>query len=449
MKRVLLAIVIVGIASALPRAENWPQFRGLQAGVAADDPALPDTWGPTQNIVWKTDVPGTAWSSPVVWGDHVFVTSAINTKAEEPLRPTAEYLSRSIGGPMTAKDISLSTDVHRWMVYDVDFKTGRIRWERQVQQAVPAKTRHQKNSYASETPVTDGDRVYAYFSSAGLFAFDMNGKPIWSKPMDPLTVRSGWSGAASPVVHRGRVYIVNDNDEHSFVAAYDAQAGTELWRVSRDEASNWTTPFVWENAQRTEIVTPGTKKVRSYGLDGKLLWELSGMSVIDIPTPFAKNGLLYVESGYPGDQLRPVYAIRPGASGDISLKPDETSNGFVVWSNPALGTYATSALAYGDYYYTLFDRGILACHDAKTGKEIYPRQRITADASGFTASPWAYNGKIFAMSEDGDTYVVQAGPAFKVLGRNSLNEMTLATPAIANGSLIVRTASKLYRIGKK
>ena len=449
MKRVLLAIVIVAIASALPRAENWPQFRGVQAGVAADDPALPDTWGPTQNIVWKIDVPGTGWSSPVVWGDHVFVTSAINTKAEEPLKPTAEYLSRSIGGPMTAKDISLSTDVHRWMVYDVDFKTGRIRWERQVQQTAPAKARHQKNSYASETPVTDGDRVYAYFSSAGLFAFDMNGKPIWAKPMDTLTVRSGWSGAASPVVHKGRVYIVNDNDEHSFVAAYDALTGAELWRVSREEGSNWTTPFVWENAQRTEIVTPGTKKVRSYGLDGKLLWELSGMSSIDIPTPFAKNGLLYVESGYPGDPLRPVYAIRPGASADISLKPDETSNGFVVWSNPALGTYATSALAYGDHYYTLFDRGILGCHDAKTGKEIYPRQRITGDASGFTASPWAYNGKIFAMSEDGDTYVVQAGPAFKVLGKNSLNEMTLATPAIANGSLIVRTASKLYRIGKK
>jgi outer membrane protein assembly factor BamB len=449
MKRILLVTVIVGIASALPRAENWPQFRGLQAGVATDDPALPDAWGPTQNIVWKTGVPGTAWSSPVVWGDHVFVTSAINTKAEEPLKPTAEYLSRSIGGPMTAKDISLSTDVHRWMVYDIDFKTGRIRWERQVQQAAPAKSRHQKNSYASETPVTDGDRVYSYFSSAGLFAFDMNGKPIWSKPMDALTVRSGWSGAASPVVHKGRVYIVNDNDDQSFVAAYDARTGAELWRVNRDEGSNWTTPFVWENAQRTEIVTPGTRKVRSYGLDGKLLWELSGMSSIDIPTPFAKNGLLYVESGYPLDQLKPVYAIRPGGSGDISLKPGETSNDFVVWSNPALGTYATSALAYGDYYYTLFDRGILACHDAKTGKEIYPRQRITADASGFTASPWAYNGKIFAMSEDGDTYVVQAGPAFKVLGKNSLNEMTLATPAIANGSLIVRTASKLYRIGKK
>jgi outer membrane protein assembly factor BamB len=449
MKRILLATVIVGALSALPRAENWPQFRGVQAGVAADDPALPDAWGPTQNIVWKIDIPGTAWSSPVVWGDHVFVTTVVNSKAEEPLRPTSDYLSLALGGSMTTKDLSLSTDVHRWMVFDVDFKTGQIRWERQVQQAAPVKSRHQKNSYASETPVTDGDRVYAYFSSAGLFAFDMNGKPIWSKPMDTLTVRAGWGGAASPVVHKGRVYIVNDNDEQSFVAAYDAQTGAELWRVNREEGSNWTTPFVWENSQRTEIVTPGTRKVRSYDLDGKLVWELSGMSSIDIPTPFAKDGLLYVESGYPGDQRRPVYAIRPGASGDISLKPGETSNDFIVWSNPALGTYATSALAYGDYYYTLFDRGILTCHDAKTGKEVYPRQRIAEDAGGFTASPWAYNGKIFAMSEDGDTYVMQAGPGFKVLGKNSLNEMTLATPAIANGSLIVRTASKLYRIGKK
>jgi outer membrane protein assembly factor BamB len=449
MKRVLVAMAIVGITSALPRAENWPQFRGLQAGVAADDPALPDAWGPTQNIVWKIDMPGAAWSSPVVWGDHVFVTTVINTKAEERLKPTADYLSLALGGPMTAKDISLSTDVHRWMVYDVDFKTGQVRWERQVQQAAPAKSTHQKNGYASETPVTDGDRVYAYFSSAGLFAFDLSGKPIWSKPMDTRAVRSGWGGAASPVVHKGRVYIVNDNDEQSFVAAYDARTGAELWRVNRDEGSNWTTPFVWENAQRSEIVTPGTRKVRSYGLDGQLLWELSGMSSIAIPTPFAKNGLLYVESGYPGDPLRPVYAIRPGASGDISLKAGETNNAFVVWSNPALGTYATSALTYGDYYYTLFDRGILTCHDAKTGQEIYPRQRIAEDAGGFTASPWAYNGKIFAMSEDGDTYVVQAGPAFKVLGKNSLNEMTLATPAVANGSLIVRTASKLYRIGKK
>jgi hypothetical protein len=183
--------------------------------------------------------------------------------------------------------------------------------------------------------------------------------------------------------------------------------------------------------------------------DGKLLWVLKGMSTIQIPTPLAAHGLLYISSGYPGDPLRPIYAIRPGASGDISLKPGETSKASIVWSQPTAGAYNPSGLVHGDYYYTSIDRGMLTCNDAKTGKEIYPRQRITADGASFTASPWTYNGRIFAMSEEGDTYVLHAGPEFKVLGKNSLNEMTLATPAVANGSLIVRTASKLYRVGRK
>jgi outer membrane protein assembly factor BamB len=194
-------------------------------------------------------------------------------------------------------------------------------------------------------------------------------------------------------------------------------------------------------------VTPGSKRLRSYDLDGKLLWELAGMSTIDIPTPFAKHGLLYINSGYPADALRPVYAIRPGAGGDLTLKAGETSNAYIAWSHPTLGSYNPSSLVYGDYYYTLHDRGFITCNDAKTGKEIYGRQRISADSTGFTASPWAYNGRIFALSEDGDTFVLQAGPEFKVLGKNTLGEMTLATPAIAGGSLVVRTAGRLYRIG--
>ena len=441
MKSILLAMVIVGVVSALPRAENWPQFRGLQGGVAPDDPALPDTWGPTQNIAWKLDVPGLAWSSPVVWGDHVFVTSVVNTKEDAGIMPTegvefgpTHFISRSLGGTMSGADLyELSRDVHRWMVYDVDFKTGKIRWERQVRERVPTYPTHIKNSYATETPVTDGERVYAYFSVAGLFAFDMDGKPVWSKPMDTPRAQSDMGQSASPVVYKGRVYIVNDNEEQSFIAAYDAKTGAEIWRVIRDEKTNYATPFVWENTQRTELVTKGSKRVRSYGLDGTLLWEMSGLTSWDVPTPVAKNDLLYIESGFPQDSIRPLFVIRPGASGDISLKPDETSNQYVAWSNPALGTFMTSTLVYGDYYYTLLDRGILTCHDAKTGKEVYPRTRVTMDATAFTASPWAYNGKLFALSEDGDTYVIQAGPEFKVLGKNSLNERALATPAVANG----------------
>ena len=436
--RTIVAVSVVALAAVAVSADsNWPQFRGLQAGVADDDPALPDTWGPTENIVWKTEVPGVGWGSPIVWGDHIFVTSAIN--AEQPDRPAARVY--------TAAEVAATKALHRWVVYDVDFKTGRIRWEREIGRAVP-QAKHMKNSYASETPTTDGERVYAYFGSAGLFAFDLDGKPIWSKPMSPSKTRSDWGPASSPIVSKGRVFIVNDSEEQSFMAAYDAVTGKELWRASRDEGSNWSTPFVWENDLRTEIVTTGSRKVRSYDLDGKLLWEMSGLSSLHIPTPFARHGLLFLNSGFRVDPNRPVFAVRPGASGDISLKTGETSNQYIVWSHPTLGSYNPSSLVYGDYYYTLYDTSFWTSNDARTGKEIYGRQRISAESTGFSASPWAYNGKIFVMSEDGDTFVIQPGPEFKVVGKNSLNEMTLATPAIANGSLIVRTASKLYRISK-
>jgi outer membrane protein assembly factor BamB len=445
-----LIVLTLTIAPAALHAQNWPQFRGTRGGVAPDDPKLPDTWSTTENVAWKLDVPGRSWSSPVVWGDHVFVVTAVNTRQpSQPLNPVNTYLARSLGGPMTGNDISQPSDEHRWVLYDVDFRTGKVRWERTINAAVPLQSVHQKNSYASETPVTDGQYVYVYLGYAGLFAFDMTGKPAWSKPMDAAKMRTGWGSAASPVLHGGRLYIVNDNEEGSFVAAFDARTGNQLWRTGREgEASNWSTPFVWQNDLRTEIVTTGSKKVRSYDTNGKLLWEMAGMTSIHAVTPFASHGMLFVSSGYFPDPVRPTYAIRPGATGDISLKNEEQTNQFVVWSNPTLGPAYPSPLVVGDQYYTLMDRGFLTANDAKTGKEIYGRQRIATDAGTFTASPWSYNGKIFAVSEDGDTFVMQTGPEFKVLGRNSLGEMTLASPAVANGSLIVRTATKLYRISK-
>ena len=222
--------------------------------------------------------------------------------------------------------------------------------------------------------------------------------------------------------------------------------GREIWRVKRDEKSNWATPFVWQHDGRAEIVTPGTTKVRSYDLDGKALWELGGMSSITIPTPFARHGLLYVTSGYVGDQVRPVFAIKPGARGDISLKAGETSSAFVAWFYPQAGPYNPSPLVYGDIYYTLFDRGFFTAHDARSGAVVYPRVRLDEAAAAFTASPWAYDGKVFALSEDGDTFVIQAGKEYKLLGKNSLDEMCMATPAIGRGSLFIRGASNLYRI---
>jgi outer membrane protein assembly factor BamB len=224
----------------------------------------------------------------------------------------------------------------------------------------------------------------------------------------------------------------------------DAKTGRQLWRAERDEKSNWATPYIWENEKRTELITPGTKRIRSYDLDGHPLWECGGMSSIAIPTPFSKFGLLYVCSGYVGDKVRPIFAIKPGAVGDISLQSGETSNEYIAWQQPIAAPYNPSPLLYGDNLYVLFDFGFLSCQDARTGRLVYEKQRIRETNTAFTASPWAANGKIFALSEDGDTYVFQAGSEYKLLHKNSLDEMCMATPAIAGDRLIIRTLAQLY-----
>ena len=429
-------------------------FRGPNAGAIPDDPALPDTWSETENVVWKTRIQGLSWSSPVVWGDHVIVTAAISAGDEPDPIPGLYDPGNESGSTTTSAE-------HRWVVYDIDFHTGKIRWERELHGGTPPIARHLKNSYASETPVTDGRRVYVYFGSIGLVAaLNMSGETVWRSEVGAFNTTVDLGQAASPALHGDRLYIVNDNVKGSFIAAFNKDTGEEVWRVDRDErGQSWSTPFVWQNEIRTEIVTAATGAVRSYDLDGRLLWQIRGMSLLTAPTPFAKHGLVYISSGYPGGGLRPVYAVRAGASGDISLWPEDasrrgiaqpfpgeiSSSEHVAWSYPLLGTYSTSALVYGDYYYTLLDRGFLLCHDARTGEEIYGRQRLEI-GNGFTASPWGYNGKIFLLSEDGDTYVIQAGTDFKILHKNSLNEMALATPAVARGSLFLRTHTALYRI---
>ena len=448
-QEIRVTVITLGISACLTAdgtaqqdGAEWPQFRGLTAGAVADDPLLPDRWSTTENVAWAVDIPGLGWSSPVVAGELVFLTSAISSGDERAPVPGLYDPGESFGK-------TRSDAIHQWMVYAIDFDTGSIRWARELEALVPTELKHIKNSFASETPVTDGRRVYVYFGSIGLLAaLNMSGETVWRAHVGSFNGGQEFGTAASPVLHGGRLYIVNDNTTSSFLAAFDADTGDEVWRVERDETENWSTPFVWVNEVRTEIVTTGRQKIRSYDVNGNLLWELGGMTVNVVPTPFAANGLLYLSSGYPGGYPRPVYAVRPGAAGDISLDEGETRNEFIAWYQPLLGTYSTSALVYGDYYYTLLDRGFLLCHDSRTGEEIYGRQRI-APGHGFTASPWGYNGNIFVLSEDGDTYVIRAGSTFEILHTNSLDEMSLATPAIARGSLFIRTQSKLYRLTKR
>lgn len=447
----VLCLSLILCARLSANDEQWPKFRGPNAGAIADDPSLPDRWSETENVAWKTTVPGLGWSSPVIWDDHVFLTSAVSAGEEE----------LPVPGLYDEHDHIAANATHRWVVYDVDFETGAIRWERELHAELPRLRRHIKNSYASETPVTDGESLFVYFGSVGLVAaLDMEGTVRWQKDIGTFNTMIELGTAASPLLHEDRLYIVNDNTTESFMLALDKYTGEEIWRIARDErGNNWSTPVLWENRLRTEIVTTGRFGVRSYDLDGTLLWELHGMSNLNTPSPFVSEGLVYISSGYPGGSLRPVYAIHPGAEGDISIWADQesswstrfpgnrASSEYIAWAYPLLGTYNTSALVYRGIYYTLLDRGLLLAHDARTGREVYGRRRLKI-GSGFTASPWGYNGKVFVLSEAGDTYVIKAGSDFEILHTNSLNEMSLATPAIARGSLFVRTQSALYRIAR-
>jgi outer membrane protein assembly factor BamB len=438
--RRLAALVLMVTAPAVTAGEgDWPAFRGGDRAGVAEAKSLPDAWGPDRNVVWKADVPGLGWSSPVVWGGRVFVTSAAS--AEKPPEARKGLYIQDLAGKLPPGE-------HRWLVHCLDFKTGKPLWTQEAHKGPAPGTLHIKNTFASATPVVDGERLYVLFGNVGLFCYTLDGKPLWSHRFEPVKTRMGWGPGASPAAHGGKVFVVNDNEEKSTLTCFDGASGRPLWQVERDEKSNWVTPFVWRHEGRTEIVTAGSKKVRSYGLDGKLLWELEGMSVLAIPTPFAADGLLYVSSGYVGDpRRRPVYAVRPGAEGDVSLKGDETSNKFVAWSQKLAGPYHPTPLVYGDYLYVLLDRGFLSCYGAKTGKVVYERQKIEG-GDVFTASPWAYGGKVFCLSEDGDTFVIKAGPKFEQAGKNALDEMSLATPALAHGSLLLRTQTRLYRLAK-
>jgi outer membrane protein assembly factor BamB len=436
LSRVLVLALAVPLAA---RAGDWPMFRGGPRGGVAEAKTLPVTWDAKKNVVWSANIPGRGWSSPVVWGQRVFVTTVVSAGKDKP--PKKGLYIDDLRG-------KLSTEEHRWLVCCLDFATGKVLWQKEVHRGKPPAPIHVKNTYASSTPAVDAGRVYAYFGNVGVFCLDHKGELLWSKKLDAKPTQMEWGPAASPTLYQDRLFVINDNEKDSYLLALDAKSGKELWRKSRKEKSNWATPFVWENKERTELVTPGKGKVRSYGLDGRLLWELGGMSVLTIPTPSARDGLLYVSSGYVLDANRPVYAIRPGAAGDITLPKDRTSSKYVVWKQKQAGPYHPSPVVYGDYVYVLLDRGFLSCYDAKTGKAVYEKKRLEG-GSAFTASPWAYGGKVFCLSEDGDTFVVKAGKDFELLGKNRLEEMTLATPALANGSLIVRTMTKLYRIEEK
>ncbi len=444
--------------------DNWPQFRGPISIPVSDNPNLPDRWSKTENVEWVAEVPGVGWSSPIVWGGRVFTTSATS---DQPMKQPSlgtdysnEYLAElraqgleadEINKRLYARDRELPHEISiRLMVFCYDLETGARLWQRQVYDGNPLGARHSKNSYASETPVTDGEYVYVYFTHHGLFAFDFDGNPTWETPLSAYQTVRDWGTGASPALHGDRLYVLNDNEEQSFLAAFDKRNGKELWRTRRSfdarRKTGWSTPLVWQNELRTEIVTLGPGAVISYDLDGTELWTMRRVAGSPIQSPFAWGDFLFITAGSSGGKTNPVAVIRPGGSGDITPPEGVDKNEHVVWYNRlAGGTYLPTPLVYDGALYVLRAKGIFSRYDVNTGERIF-RSRVAPGAAAFTASPWAYRGKIFAMGEEGDTYVIEAGEEYKLVGVNRLEEWTLASPAIVGERLLIRTQSRLYSI---
>lgn len=434
--RFLNCVAVATILASAVWADDFTRFRGADAtGVAADHPNLPTTWNQTENVAWVADVPGQGWGSPIVVGNRVFVSSVVAD--EENIAPSAGlYLGEGVRDP--------AKGIHHWMVYCFDLNSGQTLWEREAHTGRPVVPRHPKSSYAAETPATDGERLFVLFGDLGLYCYSLDGELRWERMIEPKKTNMDYGAAASPVVHGDQVFVVYDNKEASWIAAFDCETGAENWRTTRDETMSWATPFVWRNDLRTELVVPGQQFNRSYSLDGQELWRFDGdMSVLVIPSPFAAHGMCYISSGYVGDAHRPTFAVRPGASGDIALDGKFSESKFIEWYQPKASPYNTTQIVYGDYLYTVYDQGFMTCHNALTGEEVYDKQRFSPKGS-FTSSPWAYGGKVFCLSEEGLTYVIKACPEFEILNTNPLEELCIATPSVAGGKLLVRTLTKVY-----
>jgi outer membrane protein assembly factor BamB len=422
---------------------NWPSFRGANATGVADGQGAVSDWDVVtgRNVKWKTGIPGLGTSSPIVWGNRVIVVAAASDE------------DKAFRTGLTGDVRPIETlPTHTFSVYSLDLASGKVIWQRDAFVGKPITKRHFKSSQANATPVTNGQHVVAVFGSIGLMVcYDMNGSLVWKKEIGALD--SGWfldpsyqwGHSSSPIIYKSSAIVQADQSRGSFIAAFDLATGRELWRTPRaDEVSTWATPTVITGAKGDELVTNGTK-VRGYDpATGALLWTLAPNSEIAIGTPVVHRNLAIVTAGYP--PVRPVYAIRAGARGDISLPAGKSASDAIAWSHDRDGTYISSPIVYRDQLYTLNNNGILTAYDVESGARLY-RARV-GGGGAFTASPIAADGKLYIASEDGDVFVVQAGREYAELGKHSMNEVLMASPAISNGLLIVRTLGHLWGIGR-
>ena len=428
-----------------PVKGSWPSFRGPHASGVADGQNLPDQWnGKTgENILWHTKIPGLAHSSPIVWGKRVFVTSAVSSDPKATFRP----------GLYGDGDASKDQSQHRWMLYALDKQTGKIVWERVAYQGEPREKRHIKATYANSTPATDGRIVVAWFGSQGLYAYDVNGRFLWKVDLGRLDAGAydiptyEWGTASSPIIWKDLVIVQCDTQADSFIIAFNANTGKTVWKTDRDEIPSWGSPTVVSTAKGDELVTNASNFIRGYDpRTGKELWRLGRSSKITAPTPIFADDVLVVASGRGPE--RPIFVVKAGARGDLTLPDGKTSSDAVIWSRTGRGSYMPTPLIYNGILYVLSNNGTFDAYDLKKGDELY-RQRLPVIGSGYSASPVAADGKIYLSNEDGEIIVVAAGQKFSHIATNTMGELLMATPALSDGVMYVRSAESLFAVGKK
>jgi outer membrane protein assembly factor BamB len=439
-----LIISVFDVSSQINPDRQWPSYRGRLSSGVLDNTNIPESFDIAKmiNVKWKTEIPGLGLSSPVIWDNKIFITSAISQADREGFRPGL------YGDIAPVKDSSL----HEWKVFCLDKNTGKMIWERTAYKGIPKIKRHPKSTHANTSVATDGKYVVAFFGSEGLFCYDMNGNLLWQKNFGLLKsvffmVKSAeWEFASSPVIYNGVLVIQCDVLENSFVAAYDVKTGKELWKTQRDEYPGWCTPNIYTNVGKTYIAVNGFKNRGGYELEtGKEVWRMSGGGDIQIPTPIIGNNLIYFNSAH--GKNSPIIAVKTNASGDITLKETETSNDYIEWSLPRGGSYMHTMLLYRNLLYNENWNGTLICLDPLTGKEIYNAK--LGKAKSFIASPVASDGKIYIVDEEGTIYIVQAGDQFKILAEIPMNDICMTAPALTDGMIVFRTQKYLVAVGKK
>ncbi len=441
----LVFLILPVLGQKNPGDTNWPSFRGPNASGIAEGYPLPSSWDAvkSQNILWKTAIPGLGHSSPSIWGNRVYLSTAISAADRHDLKV-------GLYGDITSVADNSS---YRYVIYCLDKQSGKIIWEKTLFSGVPRIKRHPKSTHANSTLATDGSNLVAFFGSEGLFCLDMGGRQLWKKDLGVLESAyyvapdAQWEFGSSPVIYRDRVLIQCDVLNGPFIAALNLKDGSEIWRTTRNDVPTWGTPTIQSDGGTAQMIVNGYRHIGGYDVKtGKEIWWLKGGGDIPVPTPVSALGLVFITNAH--GPMSPIYAVRLNAAGDVSLNANESSNQYVAWSVPREGAYMCTPLVYGDQLYSCRINGVLCCYEARTGNRNF-QERLGNGTTGFSASPVAGDGKIFFAGEDGDVFVIKTGPKFEIIAKNPMGESCMASPAISTGVIYFRTQFHLIAVASK